>query len=144
MNSTACQILECLRDRLRWSKLFASVTLGQDPSSAVYPRSEIVLAALEQRPCDDLPQGRWLCLRAALRLFTRQGQGAEGPDRAMELAQQAQQTLLADPYCGGLCQDSPLGKAMEFGSLSRLSESKPPLDALAFEIRCHYLQEDLA
>jgi hypothetical protein len=143
MNGTAWQILQHLRDRLRSSELFAAVTLGLDPSSTVCPRVEIVLAALEQRPCDDLPQGNWLCLRAQLRLLTRQGQGSDGQERALSLAEQAQQTLLADSYCGGLCQDSPLGRAMELGSLSRLPD-KPPVDALAFEIRCHYLQEDLA
>lgn len=140
MNSAAGQILEYLRDQLRGLDGLAAVTIGADASSSQYPRAELVLTHLDERPADDRPAGRWFSLRAEMRVLARGQSPQEGLDRCLELAGAAQELLLADPFCGGLCQDLPTGRAMSFGAIRPLGEYRPPISAVGVEVRCNFEQ----
>lgn len=82
MPSTAGEILVDIRDTLRGTGSFASVTLGGDKDAARWPRAEIMLVSMNQMPPDDRADGRWSALKAKVYIHVRsaeEGLALEAP-----------------------------------------------------------------
>jgi hypothetical protein len=136
MSAPTADILADMRDALAAAGVFAAVTIGPDADSARSPRAEVLLADLEQARPDDRPEGRWLALRARVRIVVHHPDARGALERALELAQAAEEALLADPSRGGRCQDLPTGPSTEIGPAKVEPGTRPPYLAMSLEVCC--------
>ncbi len=136
MSATVADILTDLRDTLRSTGDFQAVTLGPDADASRWPRVEVILVATEEKQADDAANSRWLTAQAQVRVYVRSTGGADALQRALALAESAQEALLVDRFRGQRCQDLPTGKATELGPVTVQPNVKAPHLAVSFEIRC--------
>lgn len=141
MPSTAGEILVDIRDALRGTGSFASVTLGGDKDAARWPRAEVVLVSMDQMPPDDRADGRWSALKAKVYIHVRSAEEGLALERALDLVEAAQGALLVDRFRGQRCRDLPIGNGTELGPARLEPHLRPPYLALAFEVRCHFESE---
>ena len=141
MSATVANILIDLRDTLRSTGDFQAVTLGPDADASRWPRAEVILIATEEKQTDDAANSRWLTVQAQARVYVRSTGGADALQRALVLAESAEEALLADRFRGQRCQDLPTGKATQLGPVTVEPNVKAPHLAVSFEIRCRFEEE---
>ncbi len=138
MSSPVNDILADIRQAIADTQAFAAVTLGADKDSAHWPRAEVMLTSTEAVPADDDPESHWFTLRANVFIHVRATHEGSAISRALDLAQTAQESLLADPYRGQRCRDLPIGRATEIGQTRPEPGFKSPYLAVAFDVRCRF------
>ena len=138
MSSTVADILNDLRETLAGAGDFSAVLVAPVGDSTYWPRAELTLSGLDERPADDRPGGRWTTIRARVCIHVRDADPAAGLVRALELAEAAGTALLADRFRGQRCRDLPTGKATEIGPARVEPPVKAPYLALSFEVRCNF------
>ena len=138
MSSQVHDILTDIRDTLRTSDLFASVTIGPNADSAQIPRAEVNLIGVDESRADDSPTGKWCTLRAKVCVHVRCHNPPDAFARALDLAASACEALLTDRFRNNRCRDLPKGKATETGPLKIEPKVKKPYLAVMFEVRCNF------
>ncbi len=138
MAGAIAEILTDLAEALRGSGAFRAVTIGPDQDAARWPRAEVLMASTSEERPDDLPDGRWIRLSAKVCIHVRSSGQADATVRALELAESAQQSLLADRFRGQRCLDLPVGRATEIGPARPEPLVRAPYAAVSFEVRCHF------
>lgn len=138
MSSLIAEILSDLCEALRSAGVFEAVTVGPDADSARWPRAEVLLLSADEKHSDDAPDQRWTTLRASVRIQVRAAGPTDTLERGLQLAQDAQEAILADRFRGQRCRDLPIGKATELGPAKLEPHVKPPCLAVSFEVRCHF------
>ena len=141
MPNEATAILSDIRDALRDTGVFESVTLGADKDASRWPRAEVALVSIGHVPADDKPDACWSSVKARVHIHVHAANEGAALERALELAGNAQDALLADRFRGQHCQDLPVGRATELGPGKVEPPLRPPHLALAFEVCCHFEQE---
>lgn len=141
MTSTAGEILTDIRDTISGTGAFAEVTLGSHKDSVSWPRAEVLWASLDQAQADDTPGSHWLTLEAKVCVYVHSTGERKALDRALDLAQTAQEALLADRFRGQRCRDLPVGKATELGLTKVERGTRSPYLSLVFEVACHFESE---
>lgn len=138
MPNEAATILADICDALRGTGVFESVTLGADRDAARWPRAEVSLVSIDHVPADDKPGACWSNMKAKVHIHVHATNEGVALERALELAGNAQDALLADRFRDQHCQDLPVGRATELGPGKVEPPLKAPYLALAFEVRCHF------
>jgi len=87
---------------------------------------------------DDTPDTRWVRLRAKVVIRTRSQDESEAAKRMCQLSQAAMASLLADPYRGGRCNDSSVGRATEADHAEVNTLIRRPEVEAGFMVRCHF------
>ena len=138
MSSMIAEILGDLCEALRGAGVFEAVTVGPDADSARWPRAEVLLISTDEKHSDDAPDQRWTELRASVRIQVRAPRPSDALERGLQLAQDAQEAILADRFRGQRCRDLPIGRATELGPAKAAPQVKPPTLAVSFEVRCPF------
>jgi hypothetical protein len=136
MPAPVSEILQDMIQALRAGGQFAAVSLGSGTETCV-PRLRIEYEGQEVFRPDDMPDGRWVRLRAKVVVHTRTQSPAQGVARLSELCDAAIAALMADPYRGGQCRDLPIGRATEIDRIDRDHAATSPEAQASFVIRCH-------
>ena len=138
MSSTVQAILEDLASALRDQATLAEVTVGSAPGSTAVPRAAVHADGLTLVSADDAPDVHWARLRVRIVLHTT------GPEHALlaseleDLAEQARQAVLADPFRQGLCRHLPIGQATEVGEVEPQGAPRHPNGEITLALRCHF------
>jgi len=137
--STAANILDHLVATLRGLNAFDDVSLAAaDTARTATPRADVAFDGLERLPLDDAPGSAWR-LSAVVRIRVSSERNDDALRRALDLADQAGRALETSRFRGGICQDTPPGRA------TVVTETKPspglrPDAEVRLLVHCHFLE----
>lgn len=144
MTAKGTEILQDITETLRASGVFETVSLGEDAGSDALPRASVTLESFQTFACDDGGAESWVRLCVSIRMRVRAGDYSTAVSRLTDLAAEATEALMEDPYRGQRCLDLPVGRATEIGRLELTAGLRRPDLEGSVAARCHFEAQGVA